>query len=244
MERIVVYFFRRVERKLDEISGKRFIHLIHVGKTGGTAIKFALKPYYRHGRFVIYPHSHSFTLKDAPVGEGIIFFLRDPITRYVSGFYSRQREGRPRLYSPWTPDEKVVFERFTTPNQLAESLSSSVTSEQEFAKFAMNSIKHVRNHYWYWFGDEEYFSSRQSDIFFIGFQETLDHDFEILKRKLKLPAKTVLPTNAIVAHRNPESLDRKLSDQAVKNLRDWYSQDYEFIEKCKKTIIDANLHGV
>lgn len=221
--------------------GRKFIHLIHIGKTGGSAVKFALKPYYHHRGFVIYPHSHSFKLKDAPEGEAVVFFLRDPITRFVSGFYSRLREGQPRLYSPWTADEKTSFEKFTTPNQLGESLSSSTSNEREYAEFAMKSIKHVRNHYWDWFTDEDYFNARLQDIFFIGFQETLDENFEILKKKLSLPERITLPRDSIIAHRSPDNIDKRLSDLAVRNLKNWYSQDYEFLAKCKKHIEETGI---
>lgn len=236
--------FSRAERKIDELSGKKFIHLIHIGKTGGSAVQYALKPYYRYRGYVIYPHSHSFKLKDAPEGEAVVFFLRDPITRFISGFYSRLRQGQPRLYSPWIQEEKAAFARYTTPNQLAEALSSPVDSEREFAEFAMRGIKHVRNHYWDWFTDEDYLASRLQDIFFIGFQETLDKDFDILKKKLNLPAKAALPVNDVVAHRTPQNLDKRLSEQAVQNLTEWYGQDFEFIEKCKKLIEDTGLNRV
>jgi hypothetical protein len=171
-----------------------------------------------------------------------MFFLRDPLTRYVSGFYSRQRQGQPRLYVPWSDEEKLAFERFGTPNQLAHGLSSLIKSEREQAEAAMNCISHVRSHFWDWFGDEEYFLSRKKDIFFIGFQESLKDDFEILKRKLQLPEEAALPSDEVHTHRNPENVDKKLDDLAVRNLKKWYDLDYEFINFCKKFIEENGLN--
>ena len=54
-----------------------------------------------------------------------MFFVRDPISRFVSGFNSRLRKGLPKMYFPWAPGEKLAFSRFATPNQLALALSSS-----------------------------------------------------------------------------------------------------------------------
>ena len=102
---------------------KRVLHFLHIGKTGGTAMKEALTPHAKSGDWLIKLHGHNVTLENVPAGEGVIFFLRDPLTRYVSGFYSRQRQGHPRYFYPWSSDEKTAFERFATPNQLALALS-------------------------------------------------------------------------------------------------------------------------
>ncbi len=55
----------------------------------------------------IKPANYVYILRNITEGEGIIFFLRDPTSRFVSGFYSRQRQGQPRYYSPWSSDEKI-----------------------------------------------------------------------------------------------------------------------------------------
>ena len=39
----------------------------------------------------------------------------------------------------------------------------------------------------YWFGSGDVLRARIDDVFFIGFQDRLDEDFELLKRKLPLP---------------------------------------------------------
>lgn len=215
----------------------RPVHFLHVGKTGGTAFKHAVRAATPPpSRCVIHLHPHRVVLRDVPEGERFLFFLRDPITRFVSGFYSRQREGRPRYAARWTPEEREAFEQFATPDALALALSSNDPEEGEHAKAAMRNIRHVRDGYWKWFESEDYFRSRVRDLFFIGFQETLAGDFEILKSRLGLPGRLALPSDDVEAHITPRGLDRKLSAEAVENLRKWYDEDFRFVDLCREMI--------
>jgi hypothetical protein len=217
-------------------QGRQIIHLLHIGKTGGSAVKVALDNHLVTDRFVITLNPHHTTLRDVRRGDSVVFFLRDPIARFVSGFYSRQRRGQPRSYSEWTPDEREAFEHFGKPNDLAAALSSTDAELKQCAQKAMRSIRHVRDSYWKWFDNEAYFRSRAADIFFVGHQETLNADFEVLRQKLELPVEAALPSDPVRAHKNPDHLDYGLDDVAVENLRDWYQADWRFIELCRKVI--------
>lgn len=241
-QKVLFNIKKKAKYWLQKIKRKKQVHFIHIGKTGGTAIKEAIKQYLVEAdcKYAISLHSHHFKLSDLPNGESAFFFLRNPISRFISGFYSRQRQGQPRYFFPWSPEEKTAFKHFSTPNQLAMALSSSNTEEKEKAIAAMKSIKHVNNSYWKWFDNEEYFKSRLSDIFFIGFQENLIEDFEILKSKLSLPKDTKLPSGEASAHRNPASLDRTLTDEAIENLKQWYKDDFRFILLCQEVICKFN----
>ena len=137
---------------------------------------------------------------------------------------------------PWRPEERAAFVRFSTPNELALALSSADREEAEAGRAAMRHIRHVRDSYWKWFENEEYFRSRERDLFFIGFQERLSADFEILKSRLGLPRGSSLPDDDVEAHRNPRSLDRSLREEAVENLRGWYEADFRFVELCNRMI--------
>jgi hypothetical protein len=226
---------RKVARRLlARMQGRQIAHLLHIGKTGGTAIKHALSSQLDLDRWAIFLSGHSVTLKTVPVGEKIFFFTRDPIKRYVSAFFSRQRQGMPRHHLPWTEEEAIAFKEFTTPSQLGEALSAADGPTRSRAEAAMKSIRHIRSSYWGWFGDAAYFASRADDILFVGRQETLTQDFEALKTLLGLPAELSLPTDDVQAHRNPTTVDKKLSDVALANLRQWYERDYEFLELCRK----------
>ena len=103
---------------LYRIQGKRvlhflhFLHFLHLGKTGGTAVKHALIQAPSERRHVLYLHSHNVKLQDIAKGEGVFFCVRNPTSRFISGLYSRQRQGEPRHFTPWSPEEKIAFEFF------------------------------------------------------------------------------------------------------------------------------------
>lgn len=216
--------------------GKQIVHFLHIGKTGGTALREALRKHTTCPHYFIALHKHDLKLSDVPFGEKTVFFLRDPIRSYVSGFMSRQRQGLPRYFSAWSPDEKRVFERFGTANELALSLSSEDEEIHVAAERAMRSIKHVRSSFWDWFGDRNYFRSRLGDILFVGFQERLDEDFNRLKSILGLPEDLCLPRDDVRAHKNPRNIDIHLEDTALRNLLTWYARDYQFLELCKEIV--------
>lgn len=177
---------------------------------------------------------HSKTLYHVPPGEAVFFFLRDPVTRFVSAFYSRQRQGRPLADHPWTEAEIRAFDRFTTANALAEAISAGESEVRAEAEDAMRGIGHVNTHFAKWAGRPQYFLSRRKDVLFIGRQETLTADFERLKSLLSLPDGLALPTDDVAAHRNPQTVDRRLSETGEANIRRWYRADFAFIALCER----------
>ena len=234
---------RNVGARLRGTHDGQPVHFLHVGKTGGTALKHAIGSVQQTTSgdetglpCVIHLHRHAVALRDVPAGEKFFFFVRDPVGRFVSGFYSRQRQGAPRYPGRWTEQERAAFERFDTPNRLACALSSTNDEERVAAETAMRSISHVRDSYWKWFENEYYFLSRLDDLFFIGFQNHLSEDFEILKSRLQLPKGLMLPDDEVQSHANPRHLDRTLGDAAVANLSRWYEKDFLFLRMCDRVI--------
>lgn len=236
---------RRIEAVVRFLAppGRPRIHFLHIRKTGGTAIKKALADNTKRGKYEIVLHKHNVKFNDVPRGERVVFFLRDPVSRFVSGFNSRKRQGMPRYYMPWNPGEAVAFGRFETANELALALASLDKTARDAAEFAMRSIKHVNSSYWDWFGGEAYFLSRMQDIFFVGFQESLDTDFARLRSLLGLPDVIVLPSNEVEAHRGPQDAPKKLDDEAIEAIRAWYQADYEFIRICRQKLPNAVVAG-
>lgn len=216
------------------------LHVFHIGKTGGTALKHVLLEHADDARLRLLLHGHDVTLAHVPRGERFAFVLRNPVERFVSAFTGRFRGDRPRYRYSWTEEESIAFEAFETPEQLALALSSEDLDERARAERAMQGIAHLNTPYRFWFGGLESFQRRLSDVFFIGFQERLDEDFEQLKRKLALPGSARLPTDPVVAHRSVGPT-AELGTAARANLERWYEEDLAFVGYCRELAPLVNL---
>ena len=200
-------------------------HLLHVPKTGGTALKVAFKS----AAAEIVLHGHRTRFADIAPGDKVIIVVRHPLTRYVSAFWSRFRQGRPRYEVPWSSAETKAFEQFATPNVLAEALFNPLTADA--ATQAMRSIAHVNRMLSHWISHDE-LEERRDDILYLARQDVLAQDFRRLKRLLDIPTSAELPQDDVEAHRMPASLDSTLSESATANLRRWYRDDLALFHKC------------
>ena len=67
-----------------QASGSRFrarrhkprAHFVHIGKTGGSALKAALAPLTTEGSYEIVLHSHDCELRQIPSGDKVFFTVR------------------------------------------------------------------------------------------------------------------------------------------------------------------------
>jgi hypothetical protein len=221
-------------------DARKPLHVLHVGKTGGTSLNHVLVEHADEARLRPVFGGHQLRVADVPAGESFMFVLRDPLGRYVSAFNSRLREGRPRYHYPWREEERAAFAEFKTPDELATALSSRNPWKRRRARRAMNAIGHVNTHYSYWFGTEASFRERLDDAFFIAFQEQLNDDFDLLCAKLGLPAGLQLPQDATVAHRAPPGFATELGPVARDNLSRWYAEDLAFVRLCRGLAPEVN----
>ena len=203
-------------------------YLLHIRKTGGTAIKAALRP---HADGIVLGQ-HDLTLVDVPPGAKAFFCVRHPCQRFVSGFNSRVRKGQPRNYREWTDDEAWAFGLFPTPNVLAEALSSADGTLRADAERAMLGIAHTGLRLSYWLLSASYVRKRRSDIIWIGHQPSLSEDFEGLKTILGLPHEATLPADDVGAHRTPAGYETALSPTGEANITTWYRKDFDIYSAC------------
>lgn len=216
-------------------TGRENVHLLHLRKTGGTALKNALGPHQVTPKYVIHLHPHRVTLAQIPRGNRVIFVIRDPVNRYISGFGSRLRRGAPANHVDWSADEALAFSRFPDPNSLALALNPAHSAHAD-ATHAMRSITHIQSSYQDWFGSEKELAAKEDDILFIGRLESLNADFELLKERLGLPSDLILPIDPRSSNRviSGENRPPPLEAAAVELVRNWYRRDYDFLEFCEK----------
>lgn len=224
------------------------IHYVHIGKSGGTALKHAIReagqaataPGAKFNKEVpwespmgpVHLHAHGFKLVHVPDGDLAFFSIRDPASRFVSSFYSRLRQGMPRYFREWSEEEEQAFKWFKTPQELALALGKKRGRKRAQAEFAMQAIRHLRRPLSEWLGDPDLFRTKLSQVAYIARQETLDDDWERIKILLSLPSDARLPSDPVQAHRSPEDLDRTLTEPMVEVLKDWFADDYKVVAIC------------
>lgn len=212
------------------------VAMLHIGKTAGTALDAVIAAHQdRTGADAVEKmgHRHRMTdLLDADPDLMCGFFVRDPVSRFVSGFNSRYRMGRPRINKPWSPAERIAFETFTTANAMAEALSGADPELRRRAEDAAQAIIHIRLGLEHFLGSAETLEAYRARIVFIGEQESFDSDIERFKSLLGVAKDIMPPADDIAAHRNPSSLPRTLTPRAEENLRQWLAPDYRIYAKC------------
>ncbi len=208
------------------------VHVLHIGKTGGTAIRAALAPVADARGLRL--HDHRMTLARVPDGEQAVFFVRDPVTRFVSGFNSRLRMGLPGRHSRHTVEEEIAFQEFRTANELAECLLAHESFRRSMAEMAMTAIGHVGTRLTDVLDSAAYVASRRRDIALFGFQETLERDFSRLKHVLSLPEDVALPGDEIASHRTPPGFDTELSARGRRAIERWYRADIALYRRLRE----------
>ena len=209
---------------------------LHIGKTGGSALREAISRFessYGNSHIDIYGHRANIReiFRDDPE-RPVFFVVRDPVSRFISGFNSRQRLGKWGT-NQWTDTETELFNTFDTPNALAEALSSFDELLKSKAKRAMKGSVHLK------FGlkkcllSVDYLESVKEKIAFIGHQPTLTNDFAAFRSIIGVPRDVELPTeDHVMAHKAPSTQQRTLSALGEKNIREHYSKDFPIYNWC------------
>jgi hypothetical protein len=207
------------------------IHFLHLGKNAGTEIaRYIDALNTERGPVRIKKHGHNTFLRHLPATDRYFFSVRDPISRFQSGFYSRKRKGQPRIYSEWSAYERVAFDTFEHANDLAEALFRS--DELGAAAFgAMKSIRHTAQNQVDWFyGCGNLFKVRPPVA--VIRHGHFAADVMTLQRKLGVERPVLLPSDRVASHQNDYREIPELSELAARNLRTWYAQDFEFYRQC------------
>lgn len=208
---------------------------LHIGKAAGTAIRAAIAQHNAArpaAPVTVFTHETRLPdiCRDHP-DTAATFFVRDPVERFVSGFNSRLRCGRPRYDVAWTDAERVAFTRFPTANALGEALAPG-RPEWPAAQAAMQAIYHARLGLQHYLHSPAFLDAHRERIAFIGMTSAFDRDFARFKRCVGMDAAIAVPRDPVGAHRNPEALDARLSAVAERNLRAWYAQDDAIYRWC------------
>ncbi|MGA7269432.1 MAG: hypothetical protein WBX21_16890 [Aestuariivirga sp.] len=204
---------------------------LHIGKNAGTQIMFLAQQLKPHG-VTVHQLPHDAKLCRLPEKLPYFFSIRNPISRFKSGFYSRKRKGQPRLYVEWSKHEAFAFQNFEHANDLAEALFRT-DALGRMATQAIQSIRHTSMQQIDWFERVAVLDLRPP-VWIIR-QEKLEEDFNTLLGRMGLPitcGDLKLATDSMAAHANDYGTAPDLSPGARDNLSRWYARDFVFYDLC------------
>lgn len=217
---------RRVRRTTPRT---RVVYFLHIGKAAGSQVKQMMAQVNAQRRDIrLQGLTHDVVLRDLPEPADYFFSVRDPVSRFRSGFYSRKRRGRPLNDIAWTDYEATAFANFEHASDLAEALFAAGEPGMK-ATAAMKSIRHTAQDQIDWF-------ALTGDIFtvrppvWVLRQKHFDADFAVLLGRLGIDFAPEARRDATGAHANDYSGIPPITERGIENLRRWYAQDLAFYE--------------
>jgi hypothetical protein len=207
------------------------ICLLHIGKTGGSFLRSIIRHNAGRGRtdLRLLPHQGNATssAKRHGADRRLAFVIRDPETRFVSGFLSRMRQGRPTYEFNWSAEEAAAFMWFATPDQLAVALGSDDARMQSAARFAMRSIEHLNFDYSYYFRSAEALAEERDRIAMCIDLPRLSARLDEVMERLGFDSYEMPPEPR--HHANPAPLPA-LSEAGRTALRAYWAEDWAIYE--------------
>jgi len=184
------------------ILGKEVVYVIHINKTAGTSLVSSIRNLgWKAKKFFIVPLPHNVGIMDVPHHQKIAFFVRNPLTRFASGFEHVKHRGRPAYDYVLTDNEEYVFKHFQSFQELVEATNSPEGRLNELSVFAWSSVVHLRLNYRHYFGDIDYLRRQLDRIVFVGEQEDFAEDWKRFFKKFYGKEVPVEEKNVLAKHR-------------------------------------------
>ncbi|MEM9582937.1 MAG: hypothetical protein AAGA08_07450 [Pseudomonadota bacterium] len=218
--------------------------ILHVGKTGGSYLRSIL----RHNRanwsrpLQLLRHSATManTLENFGETRQVAFTFRNPTDRFVSAFYSRQRQGRPTYQFQWSPAEAIAYLWFETAEELALALTSSDERQRSAALFAFDAIEHLRSDMAIYFGNAELLQLSKPSIVACVDVAHLTECLPAFLRRIGVETFTMPKHPKFHAAPNPLPA---LSADAENALRQHWAAEYEIYEAAQRIAAEQGLSG-
>ena len=196
---------------------------LHLGKTGGTTFI----NYTSHYRPLIEHVRHKkVSLKRVCGHHCAVIFVRDPIDRWISGYYSRYRRGCPQYCSNWTQCETKYFEQYPSVGALAEALGdNSNSSEIYHAQQMVNCIGHLWLNFAFYLKGLE---TGYTKIGYVGLTDNLTTEFQHFTKKFNM---TQISNHSFERfHTNHVNKTHVLSEKGRLNLIQFLAKDYYYMD--------------
>ncbi|GMI28715.1 hypothetical protein TrCOL_g12125 [Triparma columacea] len=222
-----------MKRLAEFVKREGKLHFIHIGKTGGTYFVDNM-PEMKNAPFngySIFNHWHNLKLGNLnsdtqgheKENHRYIFFVRDPVDRWISGFMSRFRVGCPSHCHLGDEEEMQTFHLFPTPNSLAEELGTRFGNEANRKTF------HTHRTISYYIKGVDNLRSMIDRVAFVGDFRSMEQDTLFIHESMGMPAHKLSKEKVHAAPQLPKKYT-ELSMLGRCRLEEFLREDYEITD--------------
>lgn len=208
-------------------SSKEKINVLCLPKSGGYLLKKILSNIVSE-QYDFVLHKVDTKLEDIPVGQKVVFFVRNPVEKFARAFYMRFNQGAPFYNSKWNSNEASAFESFKSSKKLAEGLSHKNVSIRTKAILSLNQIAYLTTLISDYLGDLKEVEMRTKDIAFVGNADKMLDELERFKNAFNLD----IDLNRIINKHEELHFSSSFSDEITNegklNLYSLYEQDIDY----------------
>lgn len=223
-------------------TGAPLVYL-HIPKTGGTYLTdVLLHNLQRRDQPDLFYAPHRMTVAQTAEVFGpsrqLALVLRDPLSRFVSAWHSRLREGKPGYHTPWTAAEAQVFATFPDLEALARGLGHLWPGTRRRARAAVAAMTMVPRGYAHAFGTPDAARRAMPAVRLCLPIEALDSQLDVAMAALGFPdfSRPPQPVENRSTERPPP-----LSARAEARLRAFLAEDYAIYDVLSARA--RELHG-
>ena len=222
-------YFNFYLRSLELSVGNSILYL-HIPKTGGSNFRESLPQFNKKSNIKIITIRH-FRYINLLENKKIIFTIRDPISRFVSSFYSRINEDKPYGYTKHSIGEMIAFKWYQDVNKLCKDIYSKNIYNLIKSRLALVWIRQI-NLPLYILTPLNFLKRKPLFIFDLEFLQS-DIDFFFKHIGANEETMKLFEKKSIKSHKTSFPKDLILTNDSKKILQRYLKEDYKIYLYCK-----------
>lgn len=224
----------KITDRMDNGYSKKY-GFLHIPKTGGSSIEVFGRELVKLGHPFPCPFPHFWRapeILDAFPRMKLIFVVRDPLERAISGFNSRLRQGRPTYDIIWTNVEATAFAHFPSAKHFLQALLNEDEYSRSAAIYATRAISHLNWNYIFYFRDIDFIRNNSGRFQLIGDINKMDNFISTITGLAGAPPKIAekLYSKRHEAGIRPAKVLEGYSEEEIAKIRSFFAKEYEIYD--------------
>ena len=214
-----------------KLTKRELVYFLHVNKAAGTSAIAGIRKYAANSKtHIIVPLPHRYGLASIPRKAKVALFIRNPETRFASGFEHSYRKGFPHYNTNWSKQEIEVFKVFQSFSSLIQSMSSDDQTLRSIALSAWKHVFHLSHPYRHYLATYLFLQKNIDRIVFVGEQENFQSDWARFSAKFFGENQQMEALNVLHA-------TRETNEQVSRAIKEIYPDEFVLYHKLRSLVL-------